>query len=244
MFFSTVNRFIFHHASTLHTNEYNSRLSFPRTPQLPLKLPLKLPAITIKDISIGGILTSQPFPAYRACQNLFLRRRHASFPSPSTPATRLMILCALKKFGSNLPSALISPGLVELLTMVRKTSTINNYTPYFQKWQDFCLSHRIPFFSAPPLAVAAFRFEAAVGDHTASHTLNRCGAISFFCHMAGTPDPMTHPLYKQIKSALQRKLGLLGTKKTPLMYNQIIRILHERLTSTCEFDTLMMDFIL
>jgi hypothetical protein len=126
--------------------------------------------------------------------------------------------------------------------MVRKTSTINNHTLYFQKWQDFCLSHRIPFFSAPPLAVAAFLFEAAVGDHTASPTLNRCGAISFFCHMAGTPDPMTHPLCKQIKSALQRKLGVLGTKKTPLMYNQIIHILHERLTSTCEFDTLMTGF--
>ena len=34
----------------------------------------------------------------------------------------------------------------------------------------------------------------------------------------------------------------MGRKKTPLMYNQIIHILHERLTSTCEFDILMTGF--
>jgi hypothetical protein len=112
--------------------------------------------------------------------------------------------------------------------MVCKTSMINNHTPYFQKWQDFCLSHRIPFFSAPHLAVAAFFLRPQSG-------------IILPVPTSIVEEPFLLLPYGWYTS-IMRKLGVLGTKKTPLMYNQIIRILHERLTSTCEFDTLMTGF--
>jgi hypothetical protein len=154
----------------------------------------------------------------------------------------MMHICSTHMLGSHPQSNLLSPGLLALLGLVRKPSTLNGHAPYFQKWQTFCHSRCIPILPATPLAVAAFLYEAASHDQTASPTLNRCGAISFFCHLAGTPNPMLHPLCTQIKSALLRSLGMIGAKKLPILQSQLLHILHMRLSVPHDLPTLLQCF--
>ena len=113
-------------------------------------------------------------------------------------------------------SDLFTWELIDLLGQFRKPSTLNGHAPYFIKWWAFTKSHQLQLFPASPLAVAAFLLESARGNHTASPTLNRCGALSYFCHLAGSPNPMDHPLCSQVRSALLRKLGIMGKKENPI----------------------------
>ena len=131
---------------------------------------------------------------------------------------------------------------MSLLDLVRKPSTLNGKAPYFLKWQAFCRARGLPIFPASPLAVGAFLFESTSRDRTASPTLNRCGAIPFFCHMAGTPNPMAHPFCAQVKAALLRKLGLVEAKKLPLLQCQLLHILHRHLTVPHNLPTLLTCF--
>ena len=150
--------------------------------------------------------------------------------------------CSTHLFGSFPRSNLLSPGLIALLDLVRKPSTLNGHAPYFQKWKIFCNMRGLPVLPAAPMAVAAFLFESAAHDRTASPTLNRSAALSFFCHMAGTPNPMAHPLCVQVKSALLRKLGMIGSKKIPLLQCQLLHILHMRLSVIHTLPTLLQCF--
>ncbi len=99
------------------------------------------------------------------------------------------------------------------------------------KWQAFYRAWGLPIFPASPLAVGVFLFESTSRDRTASPTLNQCGAISFFCHMAGTPNPMAHPFCAQVKAALLRKLCLVEAKKFPLLQCQLLHTGHPSQTS-------------
>ena len=121
-----------------------------------------------------------------------LCRTHPA-PAASSQAKFMMQVCTSHMYSSFPQSHLLSLGLMSLLNPVRKPSTLNGKAPYFLKWQAFCRARGLPIFPASPLAVGAFLFESTSRDRTASPTLNRCGAISFFCHMAGTPNPMAHP---------------------------------------------------
>lgn len=211
-----------------------------RQPPLPGPvLALGSMAVTIKGISPSGLITTRPAPAFQACRSLFLRRRAHPAAPVSTLATQMMQDCTFHLLGSFPQPHLFSPGLLSLLNLVRKPSTLNGHAPYFQKWQAFCCARGIPYLPAAPLAVANFLFESSAGDNTASPTLNRCGAISFFCHMAGTPNPMAHPLCVQVKSALLRTLGLMGAKKLPLLQSQLLHIFHIQLSAPHTLPTLL-----
>ena len=199
-------------------------------------------AVTIQGIGPSGVITTTPAPAFQACQSLFLRRRAHQAAPVSDPATQMMQACTFHMMRTFPQPHLFSPGLLDLLKLVRKPSTLNGHAPYFQKWQAFCHAKGIPYLPATPLAVANFLFESASGDSTASPTLNRCGAISFFCHMAGAPNPMAHPFCVQVKFALLRKLGLIGAKKLPLLQSQLLHILHIQLVGPHTLPTLLQCF--
>ncbi len=150
-------------------------------------------SVTIRHISAAGITTSVPIPVHQLSKSLVARRR--SHPAPATSSTAQLMLRTLT---SQMVGSFPSSNLLSLLNMVRKPSTLNGKVPYFLKGQAFCRSRGLPIFPASLLAVAAFLFESASGDHTASPTLNRCSAISFVCHMSGTVNPMDHPLCIQV----------------------------------------------
>jgi hypothetical protein len=137
---------------------------------------------------------------------------------------------------------LITEELIDLLGQASKPSTLNGHAPYFRKWWAFTTSHKLQLFPASPLAVAAFLLESARENQTASPTLNRCAALSYFCHLAGSPNPMDHPMCSQVRSALLRKLGILGSKKTPLLQYQVLHILKMQLASSPDMATLLSCF--
>ena len=195
--------------------------------------------VTIQGVCPSGVVTTVPAPAFRACKSLFLRRRAHPAGSLSMPATHMMNACTFHMLGAFPQPHLFPPGLLDLLNLVRKPSTLNGHAPYFQKWQTFCYLRGIPYLPAAPLAVAVFLFESSAEDRTASPTLNRCGAISFFCHLAGSPNPMAHPLCAQVKAALLRKLGLIGARKLPLLQSQLLYILHMQLSVPYTLPTLL-----
>lgn len=134
---------------------------------------------------------------------------------------------------------LISPELLNLLGSTRKPSTINLHATQFHKWQVYTKKLGLTTLPAKPLVVAAYLAEAAKGDSTASPTLNRCNAISYFSQLAATNNPLAHPLCQNIKEALKRKLGITGRKKTPLLRCQIIQMIHLHLSQHSELSTLM-----
>ena len=205
-------------------------------------LALAASAVTIQGVVSSKVLTSQPSPAHTVCQALFARRRLQPLAALSPSAVLMVRICTSHMLRGEGQSDLLTWELIDLLGQASKPSTLNGHAPYFLKWWAFTKSHQLQLFPASPLAVAAFLLESARGNHTASPTLNRCGALSYFCHLAGSPNPMDHPLCSQVRSALLRKLGIMGKKKTPLLYCQIIHILEVQLAASPDMATLLSCF--
>ena len=132
---------------------------------------------------------------------------------------------------------------MSLLNLVRKPSTLNGKAPYFEMASLLsCLgTSNFPCF---PLGSGYVPIESTsrLGDRTASPTLNWCGLFPFFCHMAGTLNPMAHPFCAQVKAALLRKLCLVEAKKFPLLQCQLLHTGHPSQKSgssshpPCSFD--------
>ena len=190
---------------------YPSQRVCPGRPGLALAV-----SATIQGVVSSKVLTSQPSPARTVCQALFARRRLQPLAALSPSAVLMIRICTSHMLRGEGQSDLLTWELIDLLGQASKPSTLNGHAPYFLKWWAFTKSHQLQLFPASPLAVAAFLLESARGNHTASPTLNRCGALSYFCHLAGSPNPMDHPICSQVRSALLRKLGIMGKKKTPL----------------------------
>ena len=222
-----------------NTNRFKTN---SRAPHSHHALALASSAISLHSIPTSQIITSAPIPAIQACQDLQARRRlHPQAPI-SKAAAQMIQICSTYMLHKEARLDLVTPSMLHLLHFNRKTSTLNSHALQFQKWLHFTRAKSLPVLPASPLAVAAFLHESALHDRTASPTINRCGAVAYFSHIAGTPNPMVHPLCQPIKEALLRKLGLLGTKKMPLLHCQVMRILQTHLEQPISLDSLMTCF--
>jgi hypothetical protein len=142
--------------------------------------------------------------------------------------------CARFMLGQEGGEESLSSEIVQLLTQARKPGTVYGHALVFRRWKAYAAARGAPALPANPLMVTNFLIETARNDVTASPTLNRSRAIAFFTHLAGTPNPMNHPLCKSIKEGLHRKLGIRGIKKAPLLYHQVAGLIQNHVHTSRE----------
>jgi hypothetical protein len=102
----------------------------------------------------SGLVTTISAPAFRAFKILFLRRRAHSADPILVHANQMMHACTFHILGAFPQPHLCSAGLLVLLNLVRKPSTLNGHAPSFQKWQTLCHDLGLSYLPAAPLAVA------------------------------------------------------------------------------------------
>ena len=212
--------------------------------RLPATPVLGLPAVTLCSFNNSGHLQlSSPAPAYRVCSEIFSNRRQI-YVQPSLPVrTQAVIqLCLAHQFSSPNHISILSPDMISLVGSARKPSTLNKHTSYFLPWITFMAtkSPAAPPFPVDPLVFAEFLVRSANRDLTVSPTLSRCSAMTYFCSLAGTANPMDHSLCFTIREGLHRRLGIRANAKSPLLHSYY-SIPAPEISYSCHPPTLLPD---
>lgn len=230
------------HNSVIHCNPIPVRRSIP-IPKSKSQNPfLSHAAVTAIKISNSGLQTSIPSPAVLLRDQIHNRRRLSELPEPSPLALKTIRLCIKHLLAAEQRDDLYSHELLSLVSKIRKPGTLNTYALAFATWHSFANRRHNMTIPIQPLEFATFLISAAQNDRTISPTLNRCNAASFFSSLAGTQNPVAHPLCKHVKEALYRELGLAGNRKLPLLQSQVQQILTYQLSSNHNLQTLLTCF--
>lgn len=201
-------------------------------------------AVTLLGIQTKGqLLLSPTLPAAHACSRIRASRRSLYLP-PSLPSTAASVLhlCLSHQLHDANRSDLLSPELVALVGSARKLGTVVKHSGYFAKWVAFMEQQNLPPLPIPPHSFAEFLVGSARKDTTASPTLSRCSAASYYSNLAAVPNPMAHPLCQLVRDALFRRLGLRGRKKSPLLRIHIDAIITRHLGASHSLETLLRCF--
>lgn len=199
-------------------------------------------AVTVLGIQPSGVEIALPTPL-RALMHNMQETNRLRLPEPIQGTPRIILThcldTMLRKEGR---SNMLSDDLINLISLARKPSTFKKHTGYFLAWVRHAQHHGAKILPISPMDFANFLISAAAHDNTASPTLSRCDAISFFCDISNTPSPMQHSLCRTIKEALKRRLGIRGRKKLPLLHEQISAIFTRQLTNSHTLHTLVTCF--
>ena len=217
----------------------------PLSPCLPPPVPmLSNTAIVMHNIDQHGYLrTSQPAPAVRICADLYKLRRSTYTIPPLPLATSSMFrFCLSYQLHGVERADLLSAELIALVAAARKPTTTIKHTGYFTKWIQFASQRGRPPLPILPVEFAEFLIQSSRADRTASPTLNRCSAATFYCNLAAVPNPMEHPFCKLVKDALHRRLGIRGQKKLPLLRSQLNQIIMYQMQHNPSLHTLSVCF--
>ena len=184
-------------------------------------------AIVMHNIDQHGYLrTSQPAPAVRICADLYKLRRSTYTIPPLPLATSSMFrFCLSYQLHGVERADLLSAELIALVAAARKPTTTIKHTGYFTKWIQFASQRGRPPLPILPVEFAEFLIQSSRADRTASPTLNRCSAATFYCNLAAVPNPMEHPFCKLVKDALHRRLGIRGQRNSHSCGVNSIRLL-------------------
>lgn len=112
-------------------------------------------------------------------------------------------------------------SLTRDLSHAAKTSTVNDYAPYFLQWQHYCLAKGLQDIPADPFALACYLSVSSDGDASAHPTKKRLCSINFFHDCANQPKPGSDPFVQQIYKGIRKRLGSPGAPKDPLTLAQI-----------------------
>lgn len=203
---------------------------------------LSYAAVTIMGMTTNGVALSQPEPARRIILHMQEQNRQ-HLPNPIQGTTRLLIAhCLHTLLSPENRQDILSEALIDLVSLARKPTTFKKHAGYFTTWIAYAQLKRTRIFPISPFDFANYLMESAIGDKTASPTLSRCDAISFFCELSNTENPMESSLCRMIKEALKRRLGIRGKKKLPLLQEQLSAIFSRQLGNSHTLHTVVTCF--
>ena len=201
---------------------------------------LSYAAVTVLGIQATGVEIAKPAPVRTLMHNMQEQNRLRT-PAPIQGTPRLLIAHSLETMlRQETRPEMLSEALIDLISLARKPSTFKKHTGYFLAWVRYAQHTRSQILPISPMDFANFLISAATHDTTASPTLSRCDAASFFCDISNTP--MRHSLCCMIKEALKRHLGIRGKKKLPLLHEHISAIFTRQLTQSHTLLTLVTCF--
>lgn len=199
-------------------------------------------AVTVLGLQPSGVVLDQPAPVRTLMQNMHEQNR-LRVPRPLQGTTRILITHSVSTMLRNeARSDMLSEALVDLISLARKPSTFKKHAGYFLSWVKYAQSKGLQLLPIPPMGFANYLMAAAQEDNTASPTISRCDAASFFSDLSNTTSPMQHSLCRTIKEAIKRRLGIRGKKKLPLLHEQVSAIITRQLQQSHTLYTVVTCF--
>ena len=165
--------------------------------------------------------------AESACRAI--QREFKPFARPARKQASQSALTAVKTALSSATPFPLSPEVLQYLSSGGVApSTLNLYAQHWDDWLQWAKNHAvISTLPASPENLSAFLSSRAARDEerglSAANTRARFAAINFFHKVCDFPVIQSHPLLRQLRTAICRRLGSRGVSKIALTRKHLLQ---------------------
>lgn len=182
-------------------------------------------------LSRDAVLWRQPQPvsvvSKTVCEEL---RRIVRLDKQAPPKHVASVRKAIEHYATNLEKrgeGSLSSATIDILSATYKASTIQSHGPYWDKWVSYCGVVQVDPLPVRVVVLANWLVDASAGDTSASPTVHRVSAVSFFSGLAGHSSPADDALIRLTKKALSQRLGFVHSEKYAL-FRKDLHLLYEK----------------